>query len=440
MIHEQPYFFGKYEGVRTLFESDVCTVHLARHILLGHSCVIKRVKNSSNSALCLAHEAKLLSGLNNPGIPKVYDYFEDEESSYLVEEFVEGVNLSDFLSGQKTIPIKIFYSLAFELCEIFLYLHGQNDPVIYKDLKPEHVFIEQNHVRLIDFDTAFRRSEKDERLSYVSGVYGAPEVFKGQKASEKSDVYSLALVLKEMLSRVYEPEKSVSLNKIIEEALKPDPLTRTESVFALLEALKNESHKVMRTSERNLLKHVAVFGSRNGVGCTHIAISMTACLNSSKVNALFIDHNGENNIFDMTSRESSFVPGTLYEDGSFKGIAAGWPVEPEEVLTNGGVAIHDFGRYENLISGVELESFSCIIAVCSGRSFERASAENLLSRLASKENAVVIFNYDDKKSARENAYRFRKQMYTFPLDKDPFSVSKEKILLFKSLLKRKEVI
>ncbi len=440
MIHEQPYFFGKYEGVRTLFEGENCTVHLAKHILLGHSCVIKRVSSSSKTALCLSHEAKLLSGLNHPGIPKIYDYFEDDERFYLVEEYIEGANLSDFLTGQKTIPIKLFYSIAFELCEIFLYLHGQNDPVIYKDLKPEHVFIEQNHVRLIDFDMALRKSEKDERLSFVSGVYGAPELFKGQKASEKSDVYSLGLILKEMFLKVYEPEKNFSLNKILEEAVKPDPSVRIESVFTLFEALKNECKSIARTSEKNLLKHVAVFGSRTGAGCTHIAISMTACLNSSKVNAVFVDHNDENSIIDIAGEESSFVPGTLFEDGSFKGIAAGWPIEPEEVLSGGGVAIHDFGRYDNPISGIELESFSCIIAVCSGKSFDRANTKSLLSRLAYRDNAVIIFNYDDKKAAKENAFRFRKQMYTFPLDKDPFSVSKEKILLFKSLLKRKEVI
>src|SRR5258708_5410362 len=102
------------------------------------------------------HEANLLASLLHPNLPRIYDHFTENDRSYLVMDFIEGQTLEEYLeesSGPQ--PLSKVLSWAEQICDVLSYLHTQQPPVIFRDLKPSNVMISKNgHVYLIDFGLA----------------------------------------------------------------------------------------------------------------------------------------------------------------------------------------------------------------------------------------------------------------------------------------------
>ena len=93
--------------------------------------------------------------LCHPGIPRVYDMEEDMDNYYLVEEYIPGESLEAYLSQQQSISQNLFFTFCEQLCDIFDYLHTQSKvPILYPDLKPEHLILCGSQLKLIDFGIA----------------------------------------------------------------------------------------------------------------------------------------------------------------------------------------------------------------------------------------------------------------------------------------------
>ena len=150
-------------------------------------------KTSINSRDTLIHEALLLKSLKHPAIPQVYDIEEDTQYYYLVEEFVEGESLEAFLSHQPKISLEFFLKISLQLCDIFSYLHTLTPiPVLYLDLKPEHIIVCGTQIKLIDFNVATFLSKSGNILHlFGNSDYSAPELLSGAAPSPISDIYSL---------------------------------------------------------------------------------------------------------------------------------------------------------------------------------------------------------------------------------------------------------
>jgi serine/threonine protein kinase len=148
-------------------------------------------------------EADLLATLSHPAIPRIYDYFTQDASSYLVMEFIEGKDLEatlrehdDFLSEEQVI------NWAIELCDVLDYLHNhQPQPVIFRDMKPSNVMVDQHgHIRLIDFGIArlFQPGQKGTMIGTEG--YSPPEQYRGE-ASPQGDIYALGATVHHLLTR-----------------------------------------------------------------------------------------------------------------------------------------------------------------------------------------------------------------------------------------------
>ncbi len=127
-------------------------------------------------------EADLLATLSHPAIPRIYDYFTHESSSYLVMEFIEGKDLEAMLrEADDFFPEDKVISWAVELCDTLTYLHGhQPQPVIFRDMKPSNIMIDHHaHIRLIDFGIArvFQPGQKGTMIGTEG--YSPPEQYRG---------------------------------------------------------------------------------------------------------------------------------------------------------------------------------------------------------------------------------------------------------------------
>ncbi len=102
-------------------------------------------------------EANILATLSHPSIPRIYDYFSEDNRSYLVLEYIHGKDLEQvindtagFLSEEQVL------AWAIQLCDVLSFLHAHRpDPIIFRDMKPSNVMVNQtNHIILVDFGIA----------------------------------------------------------------------------------------------------------------------------------------------------------------------------------------------------------------------------------------------------------------------------------------------
>ena len=148
--------FDKYETVYTVYESSATKTVLIRNRQTDEFYILKMICKGSNLAFPnYFSEAELLKRLEHPAIPSLIDMYEDEEYVYLVEEYISGESLRQYLQDHQRISTREFFNLIEKICQVLMYLHENSiGPILYLDLKPEHVFFEGDKLRLIDLGSA----------------------------------------------------------------------------------------------------------------------------------------------------------------------------------------------------------------------------------------------------------------------------------------------
>ncbi len=200
-------------------------------------------------------EANILATLAHPAIPKIFDFFDQNNRAYLVMEYVNGSDLELLLNKTRELPIDKIVEWAIDLCDVLQYLHShQPEPIIFRDVKPANIMIDSlGKVRLIDFGIA---------KIFVSGVkntmigtegYSAPEQYKGD-VNPLSDIYSLGATLHHIITRKdprleppfsfderpiedFNNDVTPQLAAIISKSLHMDPAERYQSCSEMKEAL-----------------------------------------------------------------------------------------------------------------------------------------------------------------------------------------------------------
>lgn len=199
-------------------------------------------------------EAKVLQGLDHPGIPKYIDRYGSEASGdyFLVMELVEGRPLRDFLSGDRRLSTEQLRQVFDGLLDILEYLHTLVPPVIHRDIKPANVILRPDGgVSLVDFG-GVRRALAAETGSTTVGTFGymAPEQLYGA-ASPASDLYALAATVAALLGGVEAeqlPHQGLRIDittlgvppdlvPALQGMLEPEPEARLASVQAVRAAL-----------------------------------------------------------------------------------------------------------------------------------------------------------------------------------------------------------
>jgi len=145
-------------------------------------------------------EADLLGSLHHPNLPQIYGGFSEEGRSFLVMEYIDGKTLLQMLkdSGGRPLPVAYVIDYALQLCDVLMYLHSHNPPIIFRDLKPTNVMVKSNgHVMLIDFGIArfFKEGQAQDTVFLGSPGYAPPEQHGTSQTNPRSDLYSLGATL-----------------------------------------------------------------------------------------------------------------------------------------------------------------------------------------------------------------------------------------------------
>jgi eukaryotic-like serine/threonine-protein kinase len=200
--------FDGCEIVRKLSSGPVSDLYRAVQEPLGRTVLIKalgqNILPSSPFASTLEREARLLSELDHPSIVKVHDFVKRGDRMWLVLEHVDGVTLEELLAKSKGLGETAAVAIGLRLAEALVHAHERS--VVHRDLHPKNVLISsKGEIKLLNFALAV-----DERMptapelldgstGYLGPVYMSPEQILGEPADPRSDLFSLGVMLYEMI-------------------------------------------------------------------------------------------------------------------------------------------------------------------------------------------------------------------------------------------------
>jgi serine/threonine protein kinase len=206
---------GRYRILGVAGTGGMGTVYRAADTQLGDRLVaVKELSATGLSPADLAEitdafhqEALLLAGLQHPGLPSIHDHFTEGGQWYLVMDFIEGQTLEQMLqhTGTPGLPVTEVLRIADELCAVLDYLHRQQPPIIFRDLKPSNVMVTPTgQLVLIDFGIArlFKPGQAHDTVPFGSPGYAAPEQFGKAQTTVRSDIFSLGVVLHQLLTGI----------------------------------------------------------------------------------------------------------------------------------------------------------------------------------------------------------------------------------------------
>ncbi|MBX3294569.1 MAG: serine/threonine protein kinase [Acidobacteria bacterium] len=211
---------GRYLIVQLIGKGGMGEVYLAVDQRLGSAVALKRTFYAGDEALGQAfeREARTLARLRHPVLPKVSDHFTEGDQQYLVMEHISGDDLAKRLEvAQKPFPMNWVMFWADQLLDALSYLHSHEPPIIHRDIKPQNLKLtDENHIILLDFGLSKSSTGNtritDDGSGATSGSTGsvvgytphyAPmEQIRGIGTNERSDLYSLAATLYQLMTNV----------------------------------------------------------------------------------------------------------------------------------------------------------------------------------------------------------------------------------------------
>lgn len=323
-------------------------VYLAENINLGNRWAIKEIDLSKDTRVNLLAEPHILKKLNHPSLPRIIDILRADQRVYIIEDFFEGTNLKEIIKSREYCNEARVVKWAKQLCEILIYLHHLSPPIIYRDMKPGNIIIDnEDNVKLVDFGIAREyKTGRDSDSTFIgTRGYAAPEQFcAGQQSDERTDIYGMGVTLYHALSgvspseppyqmmplREINPAISKGLERIVHKCVQTDPDMRYQSVEEIVADLQNigeGSFGISRffkntsrcySSEKTVVVEkpvgtmvVAIGGTSRGVGSTYTAISIATFLAGKRL-AVAVNELNDNPVFF-----------TLLEEGARRGRVEG---------------------------------------------------------------------------------------------------------------------
>lgn len=392
----------KYTFLREIGDGSQGTVYLAEHKQLHVKRIIKILHHTQSGQKYFLREATLLKFLSHPAIPCIYDCGETSEITYIIEEYMDGISLKALQESQKTFSQRQIFHIAIKLCEIVSYLHDLRPyPLLYLDLKPEHIILDKDQVRLIDLGAAVLK--KGESISgTIMGTIGfaSPEQQQGKKLDEKTDIYSIGALLFWMATG--ETINDCCMKEQLEGKPVGFPTRFWDIICRCLEECAKDRYLSVAALEKELNKQnkehkesywkksliIAVSGSRRHIGVTHLAIAITVYLNQLGYSCLYEEKN-ESGALQQTYHYNKRMKekNGVYHMGDFRGIPQ-YGKAIQGVEHEFPIIVQDYGS-ENRERIVRADYQ---IMVLGAREWEIKCSSQILKKFGSQEGCVFLFN------------------------------------------------
>lgn len=424
-----------YEEVRSLYKREGMEVVLVRHRTLREERVLKKIRKGKTGEedrlgeTQLMREAGILPKLKSPGIPIIYDYWEDEKTICLIEEYVRGISLQEYVLYHPDISLQQMIWFMIRTCEVICYLHCQTPPILYQDLKPEHLIVKGERLVLIDYGIARSLEEKTTGLDgYGSRSYAAPEQKNGMAVDEKSDLYSLGKLAEELLQHTTE-KIPASLDRLVKEALCADPMGRPASVKVFQKSWEELLVKIQEKHKggNRTKKEIAVIGNEHGVGVTHVAFCLTAHLRRSGQTAYYVNRSGKAVLVPALRQRKELreKDGVIYHR-DFAGLMDYGPAMIQTTPPD-GIKVIDCG-----CDWLQAKEAELIFYVIGSRPWHD---QEIMMEKARLDGCIPVITPANQGVGHKMAKETGKKVFGMPLEYDPMSPGQETNRLLRGILK-----
>lgn len=256
---------NRFEIMEQIGQGGMSKVYIAKDLKLIKEWAVKEIaKTNSDYQIknSLMTEANLMKGLDHRYLPRIVDIIQEEEQIYIVMDYVEGESLDVVLKreGPQSVDnVTKWMCQAFEALE---YLHNENPPIIYRDMKPGNLMVKSDgSIVIIDFGIAreYKNNEEDTTILGTKG-YAPPEQYQG-KSDARSDIYALGITCFKLLTgknyfgenefqKQYKSIEEENLYSVIEGCVRSNPEERYQTCKEALKALQNPKENLIKTKKR----------------------------------------------------------------------------------------------------------------------------------------------------------------------------------------------
>lgn len=203
---------GKYKILNEIGHGGMSVVYIAINEKVNKTWAIKEVRNEKGKDFYknqqgLLIEINTLKKLHHSYLPSIVDIIEEENRLLIVMDYIEGQSLQKLLNEQGAQEEENVIKWAKQLCDVFIYLHAQNPPIIYRDTKPSNIMIRPDgNITVIDFGTV---KNYEEHVGDTVGIgtigYAAPEQYIGNtigRSDVRTDIYGIGMTLYHVLTNI----------------------------------------------------------------------------------------------------------------------------------------------------------------------------------------------------------------------------------------------
>jgi len=275
---------NRYEILALIGGGGMSLVYQAKDIYLNRIVAVKVLREQFTSdnefVRRFRREAQAVASLSHPNIVNIYDVGQDKDIHYLVMEYIKGKTLKELITERAPLPLNEVIDIVKQICDALE--HAHENSIVHRDIKPHNIIITRGgRVKVTDFGIA--RAVSTATVTHTRGIIGSvhyfsPEQAKGEITDEKSDIYSLGIVLYEMVTGKlpFEGESPISValmhiqNKPVPPSVHNPGLTENIEKIILKAISKNPSDRYENVATIRLDLRVALLGKVTG-GVTEIS-------------------------------------------------------------------------------------------------------------------------------------------------------------------------
>ena len=245
---------GRYYVLDVIGKGGFSVVYKVRDMQTGIEYAMKNYFSSNpgnqrNLLEGLERELNVLKNTSHPNLPKIYDLIKENDSFYLIMEIVRGENLKSLVDKNGPFKKREIKSIMNQVCSALYYLHSLEPAIVYRDLKPSNIVLDENgKVKLVDFGIAKRYSKEIElgAKAFGSKGFAAPEQFGDSRGFSiyntdiRTDIYGIGTTMyylktgKVYLEGVWPLKLGHKLKRIIKKCVKRDPAKRYQNCIEVL--------------------------------------------------------------------------------------------------------------------------------------------------------------------------------------------------------------